>query len=159
MHIREETPADQGAIQALVTAAFARRDEADLVDALRTDGDLSLSLVAEEGKDLVGHVALSRLKSPEGALALAPVSVQPSHQDRGIGAALIREAIARTRESQASIIFVVGEPGYYTRFGFTAEAAAPYPCDYAGPHFMALALDDPPTPAAVVYPDAFSSLS
>ena len=95
MHIRDETADDRPAIHALVTEAFGRRDEADLVDALRDAGDIALSLVAEDGDKVVGHVVLSRLISLERALALAPVAVLPSKQRRGIGAALIRSAIAR----------------------------------------------------------------
>lgn len=97
MHIREETADDRAAIHALITNAFGRRDEADLVDALRSDGDLVLSLVAEEEGELVGHVALSRLKSPERALALAPIAVSPSRHRRGIGSALIHTAIERAK--------------------------------------------------------------
>ena len=159
MRIRRETADDREAIHALVAEAFARRDEADLVDALRDAGDLALSLVAEDEGCLVGHVALSRLKSPERALALAPVAVCASKQRRGIGSALIRAALERAK-ALGSIVFVVGAPDYYTRFGFSAETAAPFPCPYAGPHFMALPLTGaPPPPAPVVYAPAFGQLA
>ena len=65
MQIRDEVPADWQAIHALVMNAFGRKQEADLVDDLRASGDLIVSLVADERGGLLGHLALSRLKSPK----------------------------------------------------------------------------------------------
>ena len=124
--IRAERPEDAPAIHALITAAFGQEEEANLVDALRRDGDLWLSLVAEgEDGEITGHIALSRLKSPKHALALAPVSVAPDRQGAGIGSALIKKSIEEARRWREAVIFVLGDPAYYTRFGFSREAATP----------------------------------
>ncbi len=118
MRIREENPGDEEAIRRVVADGFGRDQEARLVDHLRKDGDLVVSLVAEEGGEICGHVALSRMKCPQSTLALAPVSVLTKLQGRGIGTALVRLAIERARELGNEIVFVVGEPTYYKRFGF-----------------------------------------
>lgn len=157
--IREERDGDQRAIRELLVVAFPGPQEADLVDALRSGGDLAISLVAEEQGTVKGYVGFPRLMSPTGALALAPVGVAPGHQGRGIGSLLIREGIERARHVGGEIIFVVGEPAYYARFGFGLDAAKPFPCTYAGPYFMALQLTDATRePAAVIYPAAFDDL-
>ncbi len=159
MKIREERSSDQPAIRALVTDAFGQAQEANLVDALRTTGDLKVSLVAEEDGKLCGHVALSRLTSPARALALAPVSVLTQEQGRGVGSRLIRDAIEQARQLGYEIVFVLGDPEYYSRFGFSPETAVPFPCPYAGPYFMALWLtDERRAPDTVVYASAFGDL-
>lgn len=130
-----------------------------MVDALRAAGDLAVSLVAAEDDRLAGHVGLSRLRSPERALALAPLAVAESARNRGVGSQLVRQALERAKRLGYGIVFVLGEPDYYERFGFSAQAAAAFPCDYAGPYFLALPLTGTPTaPAPVVYAPAFDSL-
>jgi putative acetyltransferase len=119
--IESESAADLAAIHAVHTAAFPTRLEADLVDALRANGHAIVSLVARVDDVVVGHVLLSPVTiSRDGAviahgLGLAPVAVLPSHQGRGIGAALIRAALQR---ATAPFCVVLGDPAYYTRFGF-----------------------------------------
>jgi putative acetyltransferase len=147
------------AIRRVIVDAFGRNDESRLLEELRSDGDLAISIVAEEAGEVCGHIALSRLKSPVGACALAPLSVLRTMQHQGIGSALVRRAVERARESGYEIIFVVGKPRYYTRFGFKTEEAASFPCRYAGPHFMALNLIGRRIkPAPVVYARAFDKL-
>jgi len=159
MHIRPEQPDDKPAVHALVAVVFGQTQEADLVDALRQTGELVVSLLAERDGHVIGHVGVSRLKSPGRALALAPVGVALHEQRRGIGSALVREALKHAARLGYAIVFVVGAPAYYSRFGFSSEAAAPFPCPYAGPNFMALWLsDDRMAPAPIVYADAFDAL-
>jgi putative acetyltransferase len=131
-HIRAETPTDAGAIRKAIEQAFGRADEAALVERLRADPAFlpGLSLVAEIEGAIIGHILLSRLevvceagRSP--GLALAPVSVLPAYQRRGIGSALVREALDRARRAGEAFVIVVGHSDYYPRFGFTAEAARP----------------------------------
>lgn len=160
MIVREESASDHAAIHALIAEAFGRDAEAGLVDALRQDGDLVASLVATETNGvIVGHIALSRLRSPSRALALAPIAVALACRRRGVGAALVHNAIEAARRAGECVLFVLGDPGYYTRFGFSAAAATPYACAYAGPHFMALQFGDrPAVTSAVVYASAFDGL-
>jgi putative acetyltransferase len=146
VEIRDEIERDWKAIHQVVSAAFGQTTEADLVAALRAAGDSVLSLVADEDNQIVGHVMLSRMQAPFPALALAPVSVIPARQRLGIGSALIRKAASRAREEGWAAIFVLGDPAYYQRFGFSHEAAAGFSSPYAGSHFMILKLI--PSPAA-----------
>lgn len=159
MQIRSERANDWPAIRALIARAFGQEQEADLVDALRTSGHLSISLVAEDASCLVGHAALSQLQSPKAALALAPVAVVPDRQRSGIGSALVRAALDEARRLGNHSVFVVGDPAYYSRFGFSPELGATFQSPYAGPYFMALMLTQAlPTPAPVIYADAFNQL-
>ncbi|MEE8370629.1 MAG: N-acetyltransferase [Sphingomonadales bacterium] len=140
MMIRPEIAIDAEAIDVVTEAAFGQRDEADLISALRISGDIELSLVAEEAGGVAGHVLFTRLASPEDCLALGPVSVLPAWQGHGVGSRLIREGLKRLGEGDWRGVFLLGEPDYYARFGFSLDAAegfeTPYPTDY----FMALEL-------------------
>ena len=112
MVIRDEEPSDRAAVRAIIEAAFARPEEADLVDRLRDDGDCEVSLVAGEGDQIVGHVLFSRMGAPFRALGLAPVAVAPERQRSGIGGGLIRAGLARARSAGWQGVFVLGNPGY-----------------------------------------------
>lgn len=160
IQIRPETPEDAEAIRQVVETAFGTPAEARLVDALRRDGDVAVSLVAEDGGAIVGHVLLSVMQKPGGCLGLAPVSVAPERQSEGIGAALVSEALARATADGWRGVFVLGDPTYYGRFGFDAALAHPYASAYAGDYFQALEL----VPGALAgggeaaYAPAFESL-
>lgn len=141
--IREATPSDYPAIRAVLRHTFAEADEADLVEQLREDDDVVLELVAANEVAIFGHIMLSRLKIEQEdetlkAAALAPVSVLPAFQNRGVGAALIEEAIRETAVLDIAAIVVLGHAGYYPRFGFSAETAARLDAPFFGPQFMAL---------------------
>ena len=159
LRFRDELPADRSAIAALLAEAFGGPAEAGLVAALRADGDLVVSVVAEQASAIVGHAAISPLSGPAGCVAFAPVAVDPAYQRRGIGTALVAAVLDRAREGGAAMVFVLGEPAFYGRFGFSTEAAAGFMCPYTGPHFMALRLDGETTPAALEYAPAFGALS
>lgn len=146
--IRDETPQDWKAVYQVISSAFLKSAEAELVQDLREAGDSVISLVAEEDGQIVGHVLLSKMDAPFPALALAPISVIPTRQRRGIGTALIMSAVNRARRESWAAIFVLGDPNYYERFGFDREAAAGFTSPYAGHHFMVLKLS-PPLPATV----------
>ena len=150
--VRPAAPVDAPDIRRVHLAAFPTATEADLVEQLDRDGDAAISLVAEAEGEIVGHALMSRM-TVEGdgrswrALGLAPIAVVPALQATGIGSALIRVALDRARADGTELVFVLGEPAYYRRFGFTADAAAPFASPYAGEYFMALALADVELPA------------
>jgi putative acetyltransferase len=163
--VRAEADGDGAAVFALHRAAFGGEDEGCLVEALRRGGQARLSLVAELGGAIVGHVLLSDLAivTPAGevaALALAPLAVVPPHQRQGIGAELVRQSLAAARDSGHRIVVVLGEPAYYGRFGFSVRLAAPLESPYPPAYLQALELA-PGALAGVagrlVYPPPFSS--
>jgi putative acetyltransferase len=137
---RDESPQDQKAIFNVVSCAFDRLAEAHLIQQLRENGDIVTSLVANEEGQVVGHILLSRMDAPFPSLALAPLSVIPTKQRSGIGSALVERAVCRARDEGWAAIFVLGDPNYYERFGFSIEAAEGFTSPYAGPHFMMLKL-------------------
>ena len=160
MPIRDETVADHAAVGRLHGLAFGGDAETRLVDALRRSGAAAVSLVVECGGGVVGHVLLSRLISPPDALALAPLAALPNRQRRGVGSALVRAALARARAGGWAAVFVLGDPAFYGRFGFEAEAARGYASQHAGEYFMAVRLGPAPLPGAgvVIYPAPFAAL-
>lgn len=160
--IRPEVQSDASAIRRVHERAFARKEEADLVEALRRHGSVVISLAAQEGRDIIGHALLSKMEAPFRALGLAPVAVLPEHQGKGVGSALIDEGLREARLQGWEGAFVVGEPRYYARFGFDAAKAAGFTSPYAGPYFMALALQGtelPVTTGRVDYAPPFAAFS
>jgi len=161
--IRPETRQDRAAIRAVVTAAFQRQAEADLVDGLRDDGDLILSLVAADDDDVVGHIAFSRLwvegnGAPFAAACLAPMSVRPNRQRQGIGGAMITEGHRRLVSSGERLAVVVGHPDYYPRFGYRHDLAEGYTTPYQGEALMACAFADAPRQGTLRFADAFQRI-
>ena len=164
--VRPAEDTDAEAIRRIHLSAFPTGLEADLVEQLEHDGDLVISLVAERSSEAIGHVAMSRMQV-EGdgrayrALGLGPVGVVRSMQGSGAGSALIEAAKAIAQATGEELIFVLGEPEYYQRFGFAAETARPFRSPYAGPYFMALALHPAfaaPASGKADYARAFSAL-
>ena len=142
--IRPATPEDAAGIRHVHLSAFPTPAEADLVQELERAGDAVVSIVAED-EGIVGHVLFSRMEvradgRPLAALGLAPVAVVQGRQSEGIGGALIEAGLSRASELGIDIVFLLGEPGYYRRFGFDASAAQPFASPYAGPYFQALPL-------------------
>ncbi|MEU1372492.1 N-acetyltransferase [Streptomyces triculaminicus] len=124
---RVETGADVPAVRDVVLAAFETPLEADLVDALRSDGawidGLSVVGTDEDGR-IVGHALLTRCHIGDTpALCLAPVSVRPEHQKSGAGSAVIRAALKAAKDMGERYVTVLGHPAYYPRFGFTHASA------------------------------------
>jgi putative acetyltransferase len=129
LKIRQEVASDIADIRALTTAAFLNaphtsHTEQLIIDALRHSGNLVVSLVAEMDEQIVGHVAVSPVSISDGSqgwYGLGPISVAPDYQGRGIGTQLIKQALATLRELEASGCVLLGEPQYYSRFGFKPE--------------------------------------
>ena len=160
--LRPELPQDHGAIHELTEAAFrdmpySDGDEADLVGTLREAGDLSISLVAEDAGQIVGHIAFSPVTISDGTqgwYGLGPVSVTPPLQKQGIGFRLIQRGIADMRERGAKGIVLLGDPQYYARFGFRHEPQLTYPGAPAQ-YFQAVVLDGDLPSGEVSYAPAF----
>lgn len=154
---------DAGAIASLHRAAFGASGEADLVLALARNGDIVLSMVVASGDAIVGSAVYSRLLidgANKGATALAPVGVLPERQRQGIGGALIRESHRVLAAAGESLVFVLGDPAYYNRFGFSQDAAKAFQTPYDGPHMMALKLGgNAPERGDVTYAKAFAELA
>jgi len=161
--IRVAAPADAEAIAALNRAAFGGEGEVGIVKRLRGDGLVAVELIAEQGGAISGHILLSWLPTMmDGhavkALALAPMAVRPGLQKQGIGGRLIAAALDEAGAAGAEAVIVLGHPGYYPRFGFSAALARNLASPFSGEAFMALEL----VPGAlagkqgsVSYPPAF----
>ncbi|KPQ04627.1 MAG: putative aetyltransferase YhbS [Rhodobacteraceae bacterium HLUCCA12] len=162
MDVREERPGEETEIGALITEAFltaahSSGTEAQIVAGLRAAGALTHNLVAVEGRAIVGHIACSEVlidgKSC-GWFALGPVSVIPERQGEGIGGELVRAALARLEAQGAAGCVLVGDPGYYGRFGFAADPAL---CvdKVPGEYVLALSLAGPRVPGVISHHRAF----
>jgi putative acetyltransferase len=140
--IRAAEPADQSTIRTVIAAAFRQPDEADLVEALRADGDALLELVAVEDGAVVGHILFSPLATDNGRrlAALAPLSVHPGRQKDGLGTALMEEGHRRLARAGVEAVIVLGHPAYYPRAGYSADLARTVTSPFKGPSFMALEL-------------------
>jgi len=165
MWIREETTADHEAIARVIDAAFARAghaggSEARIVAALRAAGALSVSRVADVDGRIVGHAALSPVTLDDGSsgwFGLGPVAVDPADQGRGVGSALVRALLAELPALGAQGCVVLGDPGWYARFGFRPVPALRYR-DAPAEYFQALLVGAGDAPQAqVAYHAAFSS--
>jgi putative acetyltransferase len=155
--VRRQRGGDDTAVRAVHRAAFARGPgepvEVALVDALRTDlGWLPhLALVALVHGTVVGHVVATRATvDGHRALGVGPLGVLPAVQRHGVGTALMYALLGAAQASGETLVALLGEPGFYGRFGFVAAAElgvrAPDPA--WGRYFQALALtDDAPTGA------------
>ena len=122
--LRGETPEDIPAIHHIHTAAFGRPNEAALVDALRQNNALTISLVAVQDGRLVGHIACSPVTITSStaaieALGLAPMAVLPAYQRRGIGSQLVETGLTACHHTPYGVVVVLGHPHFYPRFGFT----------------------------------------
>lgn len=124
--IRDETNTDAAVITEVTIAAFesleiSKHTEQFIIQALRSTGALTLSLVAEVDGRVVGHIAFSPVAISDGThhwYGLGPVSVLPMYQRMGIGKALIQEGLSRLKDLGAQGCCLVGHPQYYRKFGF-----------------------------------------
>ncbi len=168
IQLRHETTNDIAAIEAVTIAAFAdaphtSHTEQFIVRALRDASELTLSIVAEEHGQVVGHVALSPVTitndhghKAKGWCGLGPISVLPQRQGHGIGSRLMEQALSELRAMQAEGCVLLGEPAYYGRFGFQAHAGLQLPGVPPG-YFLALAFHGPVPEGIAQYSDAFNA--
>jgi len=144
--IREEAPDDRAAVRAVNTGAFSRRNEADLVECLHEADAAVVALVALRDTSVVGHILFSPVAVASSAskrlLGLAPLAITPVFQRQGIGHQLVREGLRRCAAADYDAVVVLGQPEYYSRFGFGPASAFGLRCEYDVPAeaFMALEL-------------------
>ncbi len=162
--IRSEAPSDADAIRHVTTAAFETAEhssgsEAAIVDALRATGALTISLVAEVDGVVVGHVAFSPVMIDGHDISwfgLGPVSVLPDRQGKGIGNDLIKRGLEELRAKEAAGCVVLGNPRYYERFGFQADAEIALP-GVPQEYFMSMSLDGSIAHGTVRYHESFGA--
>lgn len=132
--VRPERPGDVAAIHAVHAASFPTDAEARLVSLLRAAGRLSVSLVAEVDGVVVGHVAFSPTSAANGAagIGLAPIAVLPASRKKGIAARLIESGLAACRSAGFGWAVVLGDPAYYSRFGFRPASSFGLSDEYGG---------------------------
>jgi len=174
MLIRPETAADTGAIRRVVARAFGSEVEADLVDRIRASPGYvaEMALVATVGGVVVGHVMISGAVLHHDAgdqpiVMLSPLAVDPDHQRRGVGSALVRAAVAVADERSEPLVVLEGSPAWYGRLGFepaTRHGLVIHLPDWApseAAQVLRLAAYDPgdlTLRGTVVYPPAFDAL-
>ncbi|HEY3160672.1 MAG TPA: N-acetyltransferase [Vicinamibacterales bacterium] len=162
--VRVETSLDRAAIHAVEAAAFGRDGEATLVDAVRELNEDFISLVATDDEQVVGHICFSRvtLEPHDGRFsALAPLAVLPSRQRQGIGSMLVTAGLEECRNRNVQAVFVVGDPAYYSRFGFTPARDRGVRCEFDVPDvaFRVIELRAHSVKAGVLrYPQPFHRL-
>ena len=145
IEIREEGPGDVAAIRDVNQLAFGQGQEGELVDALRANGGVLLSLVAISDSKIVGHILYSPIvvgPASQGA-ALGPMAVHPDYQRQGIGSQLVTAGNRRLADAGSPFVIVLGHPEFDPRFGFTPASALGITCEWDVPDdvFMVLILD------------------
>jgi putative acetyltransferase len=159
--IRPDMAAEIDRIADLLRESFPTPGEALLVERLRADGDAVMSLVAEAEGRIAAYAMFSRITAPFRALGLGPVATAAAARRQGLTSALIVGGLARARAAGWEACFVLGNPRFYGRFGFSVELARGFDCAYAGPHFMAMGLQGMGMPALtgrVAYARAFAEV-
>ncbi len=166
--VRPEIAADVESIRAVLLDAFPGPAEADLVEALRKDAEGSISLVAEEAGQIVGHIMFSPVTLEEKSVAykmagLAPMAVRSSHQRKGIGARLVKEGLKACQAEGYRVVVVLGHPEYYPRFGFevSTQFGLKSQYDVSEEVFMAQVLGDDAVDGlagTIVYHTCFQAL-
>ncbi len=162
--LRNERSEDIEAIARLTRIAFeeerhSSHTEHFIVDALRRSGQLSVSLVAQEHGAILGHVAISPVRISSGAMGwfgLGPISVCPDRQGQGIGSALMKAALSELQRIGGVGCVVLGDPGYYARFGFCCHPGLELP-SVPQEYFQALAFTGAVPTGIVQYHPAFDA--
>ena len=164
--LRRETTDDRDAIAEVTVAAFntlpiSQHTEQFIVAALRAAGALTVSLVAELGGRVVGHVAFSPVKISDGTAdwhGAGPLSVLPERHRQGIGQTLVRSGLSELKRLNARGCCLVGDPAYYVRFGFENVPGFIHegiPQEY----FLALPFDGHRPQGTVAFHEAFHATS
>jgi putative acetyltransferase len=121
--VRHERPNDVEAVRTLNRLAFGQETEGRIVDLLRERCGDTVSLVAVEEEEIVGHIFFSPVTiagdaGPILGMGLGPMAVHPARQRAGIGSLLVRQGLDHLRHRDCPFVVVLGHPSYYPRFGF-----------------------------------------
>ena len=155
--LRAATADDADAIDNITRRAFNGDIEAKLIKSLTRnncyDPQLSIVAVDKESNNIIGHCLFSYVTILDNdqsrtQLALAPVSVDPLYQGRGVGSDLIRHGVQIAKQLEYTIILVLGHVEFYTRLGFSVEMGKRVQCEYNGEHFMAMELKQGALPSS-----------
>jgi putative acetyltransferase len=147
MFIRSEEQKDYAAVHEVNALAFETPAEADLVDVLRNKAFPIISLVAEDGGAILGHIMFSPVSLTGHAdlkiMGLGPMAVVPAQQRKRIGSMLIKTGLEKGKDLGFGAVVVLGHIGYYPRFGFTPAVRYGIECEYEAPQdaFMVLELE------------------
>lgn len=167
IQIREESAGDPAQINRVTEQAFlnvphtehTEHTEQFIVEALRNSGVLTISQVAVANREIIGQVAISPVTISNGAagwFGLGPISVLPERQGQGVGSKLMRSSLAALKSMGATGCVVLGDPGYYGRFGFKVVDGLVYP-GVPAEYFQALSFDGKFPQGEVAYHEAFSA--
>ncbi len=159
--IHPETPADYKAAENILLSTFPTDAESKLVNAIRKNGNAIISLVATLDEKVIGHILFSPLTThpptPEHGLGLAPVAVDPAYQSKGVGSKLIRAGLQTCIDRQYDYVVVLGNPKYYTRFGFQKASEFGLQNEYGvDDEFMVVKFKSLPVGGLVKYVNEFS---
>ena len=135
---RRETPKDIDSIRYVNEQAFEQKGEAELIDKLRNRNVVTLSLVAVQDEQIVGHILFSPVTvESEGsrfeAISLAPMAVLLEYQRQGIGSQLVQVGLKECYQLGHEVVVVVGHPDYYPRFGFVPAKTKGIDCEFEVP--------------------------
>ena len=169
--LRHETPQDIATIESVTASAFLNAEHTEhnehlIVNALRDAGALTLSLVALDDQHIgaphiVGHASISPVTisgGESGWYGLAPVSVLPDFQGKGIGSALVKQILVELKSIGAAGCVVLGDPVFYSRFGFVADDSLVLP-GVPAEYFQTLAFKGQVPVGTVEFHAAFSVTS
>ncbi|MGT2552265.1 GNAT family N-acetyltransferase [Acinetobacter geminorum] len=162
--IRDEQIEDIKAIEKLTKAAFQNAEHTShtehfIVNSLRNHGQLTISLVAVEDSSIIGHIAISPVEISSGEIGwygLGPISVHPDKQGYGIGSLLMKESLEKLKQFGAQGCVLLGDPRYYSRFGFKNYPELILP-DVPSEYFQALTFSGNIPKANVKYHEAFNA--
>jgi putative acetyltransferase len=156
LKIRIEKESDVPQIAEIHNQAFNGTDEGQIVENLRKNKNLIISLVCEIDGKIVGHIAYSPIHNKNKeiiGIGLAPVGVLPSYQNQGIGSQLTEQGNKKAFTAGFTKLFVLGDPKYYCRFGFVLAKGYNFYCEFdpEGNHFMVLGAQAKKPEKAIVY--------
>lgn len=156
--IRRAQPEDNLQISSIMSEAFKSSAEAEIIRHLhRKNDDISAWVLLHKGK-LIGAIQFYKISLKNQPVAgLGPVGINPEFQRKGFGTTLIKKAIQALKdETDYPLLFVIGHPEFYPRFGFSTKLGNQFIAPWSGPSFMAMPLKiNYPQDGTLTFPKAF----